>query len=338
MKNIAIVGATGVVGQTVLSILAERNFPIQNLYLVASSRSAGKIINFSGQDYTVHDIANFDFTQADIAFFAAGSDVAIEYAPKAVASGCKVIDKSSYYRYQDDVPLLVPEVNPQDIALSEKRGIIATPNCSTIQLVVALKPIYDAVGIERINICTYQSVSGAGQAGIADLLEQTHSFLANSVSENKVDCHASLAMTRTQFAFNVVPKIDSFLENDYTKEEMKLVWEVRKIFHDETIQINPTAVRVPVLYGHSEAVHIETKKKITKQEAIELLRHAPGIQVIEANQDFPTALSHAAGNDAVYVGRIREDISHERGLNLWIVADNLRKGAALNAVQIAELL
>jgi aspartate-semialdehyde dehydrogenase len=330
-KNIAIVGATGVVGQTVLSILAERKFPIGQLYLLASSRSKGKVISFAGQNYTLQDVADFDFSKADIAFFAAGSDVAVEYASKAAKAGCRVIDKSSYYRYEDDVPLLVPEVNPQDIALSEKRGIIATPNCSTIQLVVALKPLYDAVGIERINVCTYQSVSGAGQAGIAQLLEQveTASLEAHSKKHPKSNKH---------FAFNVVPQIDSFLDNDYTKEEMKLVWEVRKIFHDDSIRVNPTAVRVPVLYGHSEAVHIETKNKITKEQAMNLLRHAPGVHLVEANQDFPTALSHAAGRDDVYVGRIREDISHDRGLNLWVVADNLRKGAALNAVQIAELL
>jgi aspartate-semialdehyde dehydrogenase len=325
-KNIAIIGATGVVGQTVLNILAERNFPIENLYLVASARSAGKTISFANKDYTVEDIAHFDFSQVQIAFFAAGSDVAVEYAPKAAAAGCTVIDKSSYYRYEENVPLIVPEVNPQDISLAKKRGIIATPNCSTIQLVVALKPLYDAVGIERINVCTYQSVSGAGQAGIDKLLEETSRHQKGEKGTNQ------------QFAFNVVPKIDAFLDNDYTKEEMKVVWEVHKIFHDNTIRVNPTAVRVPVLYGHSEAVHIETKKKITKEQAIDLLRHAPGIHLIEANQDYPTALSHAAGNDAVYVGRVREDISHERGLNLWVVADNLRKGAALNAVQIAELL
>ena len=329
-KNIAIIGATGVVGQTVLSILAERKFPIENLYLVASHRSAGKTISFENKDYTVQDIAHFDFSKTHIAFFAAGSEVAIEYAPKAAKAGCMVIDKSSYYRYQDDVPLIVPEVNPHDISLAKKRGIIATPNCSTIQLVVALKPLYDAVGIERINVCTYQSVSGAGQAGIDKLLEETTRHC-----EERSD---AAIQDNGQFAFNVVPKIDAFLDNDYTKEEMKVVWEVHKIFHDNTIRVNPTAVRVPVLYGHSEAVHIETKQKITKEQAMNLLRHAPGIHLIEANEDYPTPLSHAAGNDAVYVGRVREDISHERGLNLWIVADNLRKGAALNAVQIAELL
>jgi aspartate-semialdehyde dehydrogenase len=327
--NIAIVGATGAVGQMLLSILAERNFPINELHLLASAKSAGKSVSFRDRSYKIENLENFDFAKATIAFFAAGSDVSKVYAPKAAQAGCTVIDKSSYFRYDNDVPLIVPEVNPGDLQLAKQRHIIATPNCSTIQMVVALKPIYDAGGIERINVCTYQSVSGAGQAGISALQQQVAESLA----------HPDKKITANQrFAFNVVPKIDGFLENDYTKEEMKLVWETQKIFHDKNIRINATAVRVPVYYGHSESVHIETRKKITAQQAKELLRHAPGITLIDANQDFPTALTHAAGTDPVYVGRVREDISHERGLNMWVVADNVRKGAALNAVQIAELL
>lgn len=327
--HIAIVGATGIVGQLLLRLLAERSFPVSTLSLLASPRSAGKMLSFQGKDYVIKAVEGFDFTGVDLAFFAAGSDVSATFAPKAVAAGALVIDKSSYYRYDSDVPLLIPEVNPTDLSLAKNRKIIATPNCSTTQLAVALKPIYDAVGLERLNVCTYQSVSGAGSGGVQTLQEQSPALLKDL---------GAFPSANTTLGFNVVPKIDQFLENGYTKEEMKVVWEMQKIFHDPTLKINVTAARVPVFYGHSEAVHLETQKPLSVAEAKALLRAAPGVTLLENDVEFPTALSHAQGTNPVYVGRIRADLSHERGLNLWIVADNLRKGAALNAIQIAELV
>jgi len=277
-------------------------------------------------------LADFDFSQVQIGLFSAGGSVSEEYAPKAAAAGCVVIDNTSHFRYDDDIPLVVPEVNPDAIAQYRKRGIIANPNCSTIQMLVALKPIYDAVGIERINVATYQAVSGTGKSAINELAGQTAKLLNGKKADAKV--------YPKQIAFNVLPQIDVFLENGYTKEEMKMVWETKKIFNDETITVNPTAVRVPVFYGHSEALHIETKEKISAATARELLSNFDGITVMDEHKDggYPTAVSDSAGNDDVFVGRIREDISHPRGLNLWVVADNVRKGAALNSVQIAELL
>ena len=330
--DVAVLGATGVVGEAILSILAERAFPVGTVYALASSRSAGTQVAFADQRLTVQDVASFDFSLVQIGLFSAGASVSAEYAPKAAASGCIVIDNTSRFRYDDDVPLVVPEVNPAAIGDYQQRGIIANPNCSTIQLVVALKPIYDAVGIERINICTYQSVSGTGKDAIDELSSQTVSLLSGKPVEPRV--------YPKQIAFNVLPYIDEFADNGYTKEEMKLVWETQKILDDKSIKVNPTTARVPVFVGHSEAVHLETREKLTLDAAREVLRAAPGVEVMDERQarGYPTAVTDAANHDAVFVGRIREDITHPRGLDLWVVADNLRKGAALNSVQIAEYL
>lgn len=330
--NVAIVGATGAVGEAMLSILAERDFPVRSVYAVASRRSAGTTVEFKGEHLKVHDLEGFGFKGIDIGLFSPGASVSDIYAPKAAAADCVVIDNTSRFRYEEDVPLVVPEVNPQAIAGYKNRGIIANPNCSTIQMVVALKPIYDAVGIERINVCTYQSVSGTGKEGIEELATQTALLLNGKPIKPTV--------YPKQIAFNVLPHIDEFQANGYTKEEMKMVWETRKIMEDENIKVNPTAVRVPVFYGHSEAIHLETKERISAKRARELLMAAPGVVVIDepAPGGYPTAVTESASHDAVYVGRIREDISHPRGLNLWVVSDNIRKGAALNSIQIAEIL
>ena len=330
--NIAILGATGAVGETMLSILEQRHFPVGEVYPLASSRSAGRQVEFRGESLAVLDVAGFDWSKAQIGLFSAGASVSAHWAPIAAEAGCVVIDNTSQFRYQDDIPLVVPEVNPQDVALYKNRGIIANPNCSTIQMLVALKPIYDAVGIERINVCTYQAVSGTGKKAIDELAMQTANLLNGKPVKAEV--------YPKQIAFNVLPQIDVFLENGYTKEEMKMVWETHKILGDDAIMVNPTAVRVPVFYGHSEAVHVETREKITADRAREILSKAPGVTVIDERVPggYPTAAIHAAGQDPVYVGRIREDISHPRGLDLWVVSDNVRKGAALNSVQIAELL
>ena len=330
--DVAVVGATGAVGETMLSILAERKFPVGEVYALASSRSAGKRVEFGNKLLTVQDLADFDFSKVQIGLFSAGASISEVYAPKAAAAGCVVVDNTSRFRYEDDIPLVVPEVNPHAIADYRARGIIANPNCSTIQMLVALKPIRDAVGIERINVATYQAVSGTGKEAIEELVSQTAHLL--NARPIKTEVYPK------QIAFNVLPQIDVFLDNGYTKEEMKMVWETRKIFEDDSIQVNPTAVRVPVFYGHSEAVHIETGEKITAEKARELLSAADGIVVLDDRKDggYPTAVTEGANNDPVYVGRIREDISHEKGLDLWVVADNVRKGAALNSVQIAEIL
>lgn len=328
--DVAVVGATGAVGQTMLAILAERNFPVNEVHALASSRSAGRKIPFGDRDLTVEDLDEFDFSRVRIALFSAGGDISGEYAPKAAAAGCVVIDNTSRFRYDDDVPLVVPEVNPGDLAGYTKRNIIANPNCSTIQMVVALKPLHDAVGIERINVATYQSVSGSGNKGVNELREQTEAVMAGRDFETN-------AYPR-QIAFNILPHIDDFQDNGYTKEEMKLVWETHKILGDDTIMVNPTAARVPVFYSHSEAVHIETRDKLSVDKARELLSGAPGVEVLDRREPggYPTAVTEGEGRDAVYVGRIREDISHPRGLDFWVVSDNVRKGAALNSVQIAE--
>lgn len=330
--NVAVVGATGAVGETMLSILAERKFPADRVHAVASARSAGSKVQYAGHYLTVEDLDTFDFSTVHIGLFSPGASVSAVYAPKAAAAGCVVIDNTSQFRYDADIPLVVPEVNPAAIAEYRNRGIIANPNCSTIQMLVALKPIYDAVGIERINVCTYQAVSGTGKEAIEELARQTAELLNGKPTENKV--------YPRQIAFNCLPQIDVFMDNGYTKEEMKMVWETRKIMGDDRIQVNPTAVRVPVFYGHSEAVHIETREKIDLETARALLRKAPGVKLLDERKDggYPTAVTEAANHDPVYVGRIREDISHPRGLNLWVVSDNVRKGAALNSVQIAEIL
>lgn len=332
LYDVAVVGATGAVGEAMLTILEERNFPVREVHALASSRSVGKRIPFKGSNLVVKDLADFDFTQAQIGLFSAGGSISAEFAPKAAAAGCVAVDNTSHFRYEDDIPLVVPEVNPHKVADYKTRGIIANPNCSTIQMLVALKPIYDAVGIERINVCTYQAVSGTGKKGIEEVVNQTTQILNFKPIETRV--------YPKQIAFNVLPQIDVFMENGYTKEEMKMVWETRKIFGDPNIQVNPTTVRVPVFYGHSEAVHIETRDKIDADTVRALLTNAPGVTVIDTRENggYPTAVTDSAGKDNVFVGRIREDISHPRGINLWVVADNVRKGAALNSVQIAELL
>ena len=330
--DVAVVGATGAVGEVMLEILAERKFPVGVVYALASQRSAGSRVRFGDKHLIVQDLAEFDFSQVQIGLFSPGASVSKEYAPKAAAAGCVVVDNTSQFRYDDDIPLIVPEVNPEAVAGYTTRGIIANPNCSTIQMLVALKPIQDAVGIERINVCTYQAVSGTGKEAIEELAGQTAQLLNGKEIEAKV--------YPRQIAFNCLPHIDAFMDNGYTKEEMKMVWETRKIMGDERIQVNPTAVRVPVFYGHSEALHIETREKMTADQAREVLGKAPGIVVLDEHTDggYPTAVTEGANHDPVYVGRIREDISHPRGLDLWVVADNVRKGAALNSIQIAELL
>jgi aspartate-semialdehyde dehydrogenase len=329
--NVAVVGATGAVGEVMLSILAERDFPAASVVALASERSAGSTVQFRDQDHEVLDLATFDPAGIDIALFSAGGETSKQYAPEFAAAGAVVIDNSSAFRYDDDVPLVVSEVNPEQVK-SRPRGIIANPNCSTMQMLVALAPLHRRYGIERINVATYQSVSGAGRTAMEELGKQTAQLLGfQDIDPQKFP---------VQIAFNLIPHIDSFLDNGFTKEEMKLVWETRKILGDDSIQVNPTAVRVPVFYGHSEAVAIETREKVTAEEARALLASAPGVEVVDERRagGYPTPVTHASGKDAVYVGRIREDISHPRGLNLWIVSDNIRKGAALNAVQLAELV
>lgn len=331
--NVAVVGATGAVGETMLSILEERSFPVGEVYALASSQSVGKRIAFKGGSLKVEELASFDFSKAQIGLFSPGASVSEIYAPMAAAAGCIVIDNTSQFRYDADIPLVVPEVNPHKIADYKNRGIIANPNCSTIQMLVALKPIYDAVGITRINVCTYQAVSGTGKDAIEELVKQTVKLLNGSPID-------PASVYPKQIAFNVLPQIDVFMDNGYTKEEMKMLWETQKILGDDTIQVNATAVRVPVFYGHSEAVHIETRDKISAAQVRELLAHAEGVTVVDerVNGGYATAVTHSAGQDATFVSRIREDISCTHGINLWVVSDNVRKGAALNSVQIAERL
>jgi len=330
--DVAVVGATGAVGEAMISILEERNFPVRKLYPLASARSAGKSVRFHGKSIRVTELAAFDFSQVQIGLFSAGASISEEFAPIAAEAGCVVIDNTSQFRQDEDVPLVIPEVNIGALAGYNVRNIIANPNCSTIQMLVALKPIYDAVGIERINVATYQAVSGTGKEAIEELASQTANLL--NAQEIVSDVYPK------QIAFNVLPQIDTFQDNGYTREEMKMVWETRRIFDDPAIQVNPTCVRVPVFFGHSEAVHIETRHKMTAQQARLLLEASPGVIVMDKQVDggYPTAVTESAGTDGVFVGRIREDISHAKGLDMWIVADNVRKGAALNSVQIAESL
>jgi aspartate-semialdehyde dehydrogenase len=330
--DVAVVGATGVVGEALLEILAERKFPVGEVHALASERSVGKTVLFRNKMLDVKNLAEFDFSTVQIGLFSAGGSVSEEFAPKAAAAGCIVIDNTSHFRREDDIPLVVPEVNPEKVAEYTNRGIIANPNCSTIQMVVALKPIYDAVGISRINVATFQAVSGAGRAAVEDLAKQSVAMLSGKSLKTKGPAK--------RIAFNAIPHIDSFQDNGYTREEMKMVWETRKILGDEEIAVNPTAVRIPVFFGHSEAVHIETKSPISATEVCKLLRKAPGVKLLDGTEtgQYPTAVTEASGNDAVYVGRVREDISHPSGIDLWIVSDNIRKGAALNSVQIAEIL
>ena len=329
--KVAVVGATGAVGEVMLSVLAERKFPVSEVIALASERSAGSKVAFGNRQLVVQDLATFDPAGVDIALFSAGGSTSREYAPKFAAAGAVVIDNSSAFRYDDDVPLVVSEVNPE-AAKVRPRGIIANPNCSTMQMVVALAPIHRKAGIERLNIATYQSVSGTGRRALEELGRQTAGLLNFQPVEADV--------YPVQIAFNVIPHGGDFTDNGYTTEEMKLVWETRKILGDDAIRINATVVRVPVFYGHAEVVNVETRDKLPAAEARALLEHAPGVDVVDepVGGGYPTPVTHASGTDAVYVGRIRDDLSHPHGLNLWIVSDNIRKGAALNAVQIAELV
>lgn len=329
--KVAVVGATGAVGEAMLAVLAERRFPATEVVALASERSAGNEVAFGDDELLVQDLAGFDPAGVDIALFSAGGGVSKEYAPRFAAAGAVVIDNSSAFRQDPDVPLVVAEVNPQ--ALRQRpRGIIANPNCSTMQMMVALAPLHRAAGIERINVSTYQSVSGTGRRALEELGRQTAGLLNFHSAEPEV--------YPVQIAFNVIPHGGDFLDNGYTTEEMKLVWETRKILGDESIAVNATVVRVPVFYGHSEAVWIQTREPLGAARARELLRAAPGVEVVDepVPGGYPTPVTHASGRDPVYVGRIREDLSQARALNLWIVADNIRKGAALNAVQLAELV
>ena len=330
--DVAVVGATGAVGEQMLAILHQRNFPLGNLYPLASARSLGKTVAFGERQVAVGDLAEFDFSRAQIALFSAGGSVSAEFVPQAASAGCVVVDNSSQFRYDDEVPLVVTEVNRERIADYKKRNIVANPNCSTMQLLVALKPLHDQARLSRINIATYQAASGAGARAVEELAAHTAALLSGQEKESEV--------FSVPLAFNCIPHIDAFEDNGYTREEMKIVWESRKILADDSLMINATAVRVPVFYGHGEVVHLETHDKITAAQARQLLAAAPGVCVIDEHTagGYPTQRQHAAGNDQVFVGRIREDLSHPRGLNLWVVSDNVRKGAALNAVQIAEYL
>lgn len=331
--NVAVLGATGAVGTAMLESLVAREFPFAELYPLASERSAGRILHCGARQLVVQDAAQFDFSRVQLALFSAGAELSKRYAPRAVAAGCLVIDNTSCFRYEDDVPLVVPEVNPESISHWRRRHIIANPNCSTIQLVVALKPLHDVAGVGRVNVATYQAVSGAGRNGVEALRQQSEAILAERQP----------SVENTPFpvpiAFNVLPHIDRFEDNGYTREEMKMVWETRKILADQSIAINPSCVRVPVFYGHSMAVHLETRKPLGAVKARELLRSAPGLRLLDEVRDagYPTPTQQAAGRDEVWVGRLRDDISHPRGLSMWVVSDNLRKGAALNSVEIAEL-
>ncbi len=336
MLNIAIIGATGLVGQTIIEILEEKNFPVtaNNLFLLASNNSEGEFLTFKKQAIKVKKLEDFDFKAAGIkiAFFSAGSKVSEAYVPKAAMAGAVVIDNTSCFRYQKNIPLIIPEVNPEDLDLYKQTNIIANPNCATIQALLILKPIYDMVGISKIDFVTYQSVSGTGRAAIKELVEQTTQALSGIPIDPKV--------YPRQIAFNILPHIDVFEDNGYTKEEMKMVWETHKILHDDSIKITATTARVPTLYGHSVAMHVVTKKPLPAQIARKLLSKAPGVTVIDdpLNNLYPTIIPDTIGSDQTFVGRIRNFINDEYGLAMWVVANNVRKGAALNAVQIAEML
>lgn len=332
--NVAIVGATGLVGQTLVEILQERNFPIKKLVLLASHRSIDESMVFNNKAIQVQDLATFDFKseKIDMAFFSAGGEVSAKYVKLAVAAGCIVIDNTSCFRYESEVPLIIPEVNSEDLKNYSKTNIIANPNCATIQALVAIKPIYDLVGITKINYVTYQSVSGSGRRAIEELITQTTNALSGKPIDPKV--------YPKQIAFNILPHIDIFYDNGYSKEELKMVWETHKILHDDTIKIVATTVRVPAIYGHSVAIHLETKKPIKVSMIKELLSIAPGIRLIDdpTKAVYPTIIPDARETDCVSVGRIRNFLNDEHGIAMWVVADNIRKGAALNAIQIAEML
>ena len=328
--NIAVVGATGLVGETMLDILAARKFPAGKVHAVASERSFGKTVEFGRRELPVEMLSDFDFSKAELALFSAGAAISAKYAEKAAADGCVVIDNTSFFRKDEDVPLIVPEVNEDEIQNYRQRNLIANPNCSTIQLVVALKPLHDAAGIRSVRVCTYQSVSGAGRKKLEELATQSATLLAG---KGRDDGNPAIA-------FNVWPQIDEFQDNDYTREEMKIVWETRRLLGLPELPVSATAVRVPVFFGHAEAVSITTEKPLSARRARDLLSQAPGVKLMDAPQDkvFPTPALDTPNTDAVFVGRVREDLVGEHGLNLWIVADNVRKGAALNSIQIAEIL
>lgn len=349
--RVAIVGVTGEVGKTFLKVLEERNFPVGELIPIASARSRGKKITFRGEEYEVRALEDFDnFKGIDIALFSAGGSTSKQWAPKFAQDGAVVVDNSSAWRMEPDVPLVVPEVNPEDV--KNHKGIIANPNCSTIQMVVALKPIYDEAGIKNVVVSTYQAVSGAGAKAIVDLVRQTLAFANylndNCISEDQITPELLREIFERmpkaekfphQIAFNALPHIDRFFEDGYTREENKMLNETRKILHDPNINVSATCVRVPVFYGHSESVSVETEKEITPERAREVLSKAPGVIVVDnpAENEYPLPI-YAMGRDEVFVGRIRRDRVFNPGLNMWVVADNIRKGAATNAVQIAELL
>ena len=329
--RIAVVGASGAVGEVMLSILAERGHREDRVSALASERSVGEDVDFGNTQLTIQNLADFDFTGGDYALFSAGGSVSKEYAPKAAAQGAIVIDNTSAFRYDDDIPLVVPECNGHLLDDISAGCIIANPNCSTIQMVVALVAIHREAGISRINVATYQSVSGAGRKGLNELANQT----AQRLNFKEAD---PVAFAQP-IAFNVIPQIDELLENGYSREEMKMHWETRKILEDDQIMVNATAVRVPVFFGHAEAVHFETREDISIDRVRELLQQSEGVEWVEGkNKQHPTPFTHGAGKDAVYVGRLRRDLSHPRGINMWVVADNVRKGAALNAVQIMYYL
>jgi aspartate-semialdehyde dehydrogenase len=329
--SVAVVGATGAVGNEMIRILEERNFPVGQLKLLASARSLGKSLEYRGKSIPVEVLDENSFTGVQIGLFSAGGSISEKFAPIAARAGCVVIDNTSVFRMVPDIPLVVPEVNAEAIGQYKKTGIIANPNCSTIQMVVALKPIHDAVRIKRIVVSTYQAVSGTGKKAIDELDAQARAMLAGQEPVVKVYPH--------QIAFNCLPQIDVFLDNGYTKEEMKMINETKKIMNDPSIAVTATTVRVPVFYAHSESINIETEKKITPAQVRDLLSRAPGVKVVDdpSQRLYPLPI-HAAGKDDTYVGRIREDESIANGINMWVVSDNLRKGAALNAVQIAEIL
>ena len=330
--NIAVVGATGAVGQMMIQILLERKFPIKNLDLLASKNSAGKRINISGNNYEVKSLDEFDFHETDIALFSAGAEISKKYASYATKNNAVVIDNTSFFRYEENIPLIVPEVNGKEISCYKETGIIANPNCSTIQMLVAIKPIHDVCKIKRINVCTYQAVSGSGNLAIEELKNQIHAYTQNKNIESKI--------YPKQIAFNVIPQIDKFMDNGYTKEEMKMVWETKKIL-DDAIEVNPTTVRVPVFYGHSEAVHLELEDKISANKVKEILMDKnSGVILVDEHKDggYPCAANECEDSNEVFVGRVREDISIQNGINMWVVSNNIRKGAAYNSIQIAESL
>ena len=326
--NVAVVGATGMVGEAMLEILAERDFPVAQLHPLASERSLGKSVMFKGRQLPVEVLSEHDFSQTDLALFSAGGSVSAEFAPRAAASGCVVIDNTSHFRMDPQVPLVVPEVNAH-VLDDFTSGIIANPNCSTIQMLLAVAPLHRAAGVTRINVATYQSVSGAGRAAMEELGRQSADRFNFRDPEPNVFSHP--------IAFNLIPAIDTIDENGYTREEMKLHRETRRILDSDTIHVNATAVRVPVFIGHGEAVHLETERPLSLESARELLDGAPGLRFLDG-EALATPMTDAAGVDAVSVCRLRRDLSHPNGLNFWVVGDNVRKGAALNAVQVAELL